>query len=627
MIQPPLPFMQTEMDWRPTPVVKLPTWPTHGRIAIDVETRDEHLKKLGIGVRRGGYIVGVSFAIEDGPAYYLPVRHESREDNLDPEKVFAYLRRQAAGFRGSLCGAHLAYDLDYLAEAGVEFPNVEWFRDALIAEPLINEHQKSYSLDAVAQGHGLPGKDEGLLRQTAQDWGVDPKSGLWQLPGRCVAAYAIGDVLLPLKVLRRQERMIEDQGLWDIYNLESRLLPVLVRMRRRGVRVDFDHLDRVEKWARSETLKALDLVDRETGYRLQPEDVWTAAAMAKPLLKIGVKLEKTEKTEKWSVRDEIFDQIDLPVAKALQRSRKMEKLIGTFVASVRRYEVNGRIHGTLNQLKRTGGDGKKKGTITGRLSAADPNLQQQPGRDPEIGPLWRAIYIPDEGKRWACLDYSKQEPRMLVHFAELTNCRGAKEMAERWRADPSMDIYIVLAELTGVSYGHAKTIYLGLSYGMGPAKLCRELGLPTKWIRKYGKSIEVAGDEGDSLFQQFHHEAPFIRELSMRCQRVSKRRGWIKTVLSRKLHFTRDESGQFEKTHLGLNKLVQGSSADQTKKAMVDGDAAGYELQLQVHDEINFSVDNAAQAEGMADIMMTCVPLQVPSFVVAHVADNWGAAK
>lgn len=632
MIQPPLPFTQGDPGWRPTAVAKLPAWPERGRVAVDVETRDEDLDELGIGVRRGGYVVGVSFAIEDGPAFYLPCRHGSGEDNLDPQIVFSYLRDQAATFRGSVVGAHLAYDLDYLAEEGVEFSSAEWFRDIQIAEPLIDEHQKSYGLDAIATRRGLPGKDEEVLRQVAADWGVNPKKGLWQLPGRHVAAYAIQDVRLPLQVLRRQERDIEDQGLWDIYNLESRLLPVLVRIRRRGVRIDFDKLDEVERWARAQAVEALALVDRETGIRLRPEDVWTPAAMAKPLLKIGVKLAKTKKTDEWSVTDDIFEQVDHPVAKSLQRARKMEKLVGTFVASVRRYETNGRIHCTLNQLKRTGGAaGKGKGTITGRLSAVDPNLQQQPGRDPEIGPIWRSIYVPDEGQLWICRDYSTQEPRMLTHFAELCGCTRAKDVAELYRREPKTKLYNVLADLTGVDYQSAKTIYLGLSYGMGPAKLCRSLGLPTKWVRanrgpRAGQMIEVAGAEGESLFRQFHKEAPFIRELSELCEKWAKRRGWIKTVLGRKLHFTRDEKGKFEKCHLGLNKLIQGSSADQTKQAMVDADAAGLPLQLQVHDEINLSGDEAT-AHRMTDVMVNCVPLRVPSYVGGGIGPSWGEAK
>jgi len=220
---------------------------------------------------------------------------------------------------------------------------------------------------------------------------------------------------------------------------------------------------------------------------------------------------------------------------------------------------------------------------------------------------------------------------MLTHFAELSGCKGAQAVADLYRREPKTKLYNILADLTGVDYQSAKTIYLGLSYGMGGAKLCRSLGLDTKWIRakrgpRAGQMIEVAGDEGDALFQNFHKEAPFIRQLSEKCEAAAKRRGWVRTVLGRKLHFEKDERGQFDRCHLGLNKLVQGSSADQTKKAMVDIDAAGYAIQLQVHDEINFSGDER-DAKVVSDIMVDCVPLQVPSWVGGGIGPNWGAAK
>lgn len=627
--------MEPSCEWQPPKVSELPRWPVHGRVGIDTETRDEQIKKLGIGVRRGGYMAGVSFAVEDGPSNYLPIRHEGG-DNLSEDHVLEYLRDQAASFRGTLVGANLGYDLDYLAHRGVVFHRDVRHRDVQIAEPLIDELQDEYSLEAICKRHGLPGKDEELLRKAAEDWHVHPKLGLWKLPGRFVAKYAIGDAQRPLQLLRRQERIIDEQGLWPIYDLESRILPVLVRMRRRGVRVDFDRLEQIERWSLAEEAKALDLLYQEIGVRVAVGDVWESAPIAKALEAAGVELPRTAKSDKPSVKDEVLEDLDIPAAKHIRRARKVNKVRTTFVKSLRVHAIGDRIHGTLNQLRRTKDDesGDERGARFGRLSSTDPNLQQQPGRDPEIGPMWRAVYVPDEGKLWAALDYSQQEPRMLLHYAELCGCTKAKEAADRFRDDPTTDNHTLMAQMvfhcevpTKKQRSDAKQIYLGLSYVMGPAKLCKKLKLETKWItsRKTGKLIEVAGEEGEALFNQFHAGAPFIRELTKLCELRAERRGYVVTLLGRRCRFPmkKDGSGR-DWTHKALNRIVQGSSADQTKKAMVEADAAGHELQLQIHDELDLSVRDRAEAEAVADIMRTCLPLSVPSKVSVEVGPNWG---
>jgi len=599
-----------------------------------VETNDPQLKKLGPGVRRGGYVAGIAFAIEDGPAHYLPVRH-AEGDNLPADHVWSYLRDQARRFQGTIVGANFSYDLDYLMQNGVEFPNVEWFRDIQIAEPLIDDLQDSYSLQSICERYEIPGKDEALLRAAAEEWGIHPKLGIWKLPGRYAAAYGIGDVLKPLQILRRQERRIEEEGLWQIYNLESKVLPVLVKMRRRGVRIDFDKLEKIERWSEQEEKIALQKVYDATGVRIEVGDVWKKEGLAKALQHVGVKLErtaggKTKRAPQWKITNEVLDAVDHPIGELIRRARKVNKVRTTFINSVREHEIDGRIHCTFNQLRRSkdDGSGDERGARYGRLSSTDPNLQQQPGRDPEIGPMWRSVYIADEGMQWACLDYSKQEPRMLVHFAELTGCKGAADMAQRYRDEPKMDIYVVLGELTGTGYNDSKQLYLGLSYAMGGKKLCISIKKPTKWIvTRRGKSIEVAGDEGQAIMDKFHKSAPFITQLADQCEAAARERGFIKTILGRRCRFPRDMDGHYMWTHKALNRLIQGSSADQTKQAMVDADAAGHPLQLQVHDELNESVRDEAQAQELSDIMVNCVELTVPTVVGMGLGPNWGEAK
>ena len=625
-----LPDFDPESDWRPTPVSELPAWPERGRVGVDIETRDPRLKELGPGARRGGRIVGVSFAIEDGPAHYLPMGHEGG-DNLDPASVLRYLRDQAARFKGDLAGANLQYDLDYLIEADVRF-NPRRFRDALLAAPLLNELHLTYSLDDVAEREGLPGKDENLLTRAAECYGVDPKGGMWNLPARYVGPYAEQDARLPLTLLRRQERKLEDEDLWGVWELESRLMPALLDMRRRGIRIDFDQLDRVEALALDREERALIEIGRLIGRKLTSDDTNKASALAPVIQSLGYELPLTENTKKPSVTNEVLKRIDHPVGQLIREARKFNKLRLTFVKSIRTHAIRDRVHCTFNQLrKEKDSGGESKGARYGRCSSTDPNLQQQPSRDPEIGPIWRAIYVPDEGAEWACLDYSQQEPRWLTALAEMTDppCEGAVEAADTYRRDPSTDNHQMIADMIGIPRKAAKTIYLGLCYGMGGGKLARSLGLPTFVVKskRLRRDIEVAGHEGKALLAKFHAGAPYVRELTRRLQAVADRNGYIRTILGRKCRFPKKGEGEWDWTHLGLNREVQGSSGDQMKQAMVDGHEAGIPLQLQVHDELNFSPRARREADELEEIMLKAVPCTVPHKVDKEFGPNWGNVK
>ena len=627
-----------EGNWSPPRLDSLPDWSLAKRIAIDTETCDPRLKDLGPGVRRGGRMVGVSFCIEDDRPYYLPFGHLGG-DNLPEAAVLAYLRDNARRFQGVLVGANLNYDLDYLAQQGVTFPNIEWQRDIQIADPLIDELQLSYSLQAISERRGIPGKDETLLRQAARDFRVDPKGELWKLPARYVGPYAEQDAALPLQILRRQEREIEEQDLWQVYNLESRLQPVLLKMRRRGVRVSLDRLAQIEAWTRQEELEQLEQVRLRTGIRISADDLNKPEALAPALRHEGVVITNTA-TGKLNIDQELLSHAG-EVGAWLMRARKVNKLRTTFAEGVREHLIGDRIHCTFNQLRRQKEDGDEGGARYGRLSCSDPNLQQQPARDDFSG-RWRGIYIPDDGALWACMDYSQQEPRWLTHYAELYRGRGGRrldgayEAAERYRRDPSTDNHTMMTQMvhgeavtTVANFkqlrDYCKQIYLGLCYGMGGPKMARKLGMSTKWIQlRSGKSIEVAGDEAQELLDKFDRGAPFIKQLASVCEDRAKERGVIVTALGRRCRFPKLESGAYDWCHKALNRLIQGSSADQTKKAVIDVDAAGFDLQLQVHDELDTSVGHPDDARKIAEIMRTCVPCNIPPKIDIEVGPSWG---
>jgi len=601
---------------------------------VDVETRDEQLRELGPGVRRPGcYVVGVSFAIEDGPCCYLPIRHATGI-NLDEDVVLSYLRDQAKVFKGELVGANLSYDLDYLEEEGVRFHQARCC-DIQLNEPLIDDLQDSYSMDAIAERRGIPGKDQTLLQEAAKAYGLNPKRDLWRLPPEYVGPYGEQDVLLPLQILRQQEADIEQKNLQQIVDLESRLLPITVQMRRRGVRIDFKRLEEVQSWALQKEREKLAEIRRLTDVSLTPDDVWKAEALAQPLRQIGIEPPTTPKTNKPSIRGLWLETIDHDVAKLIIRARKFNKLRTTFAASIIRHSINGRIHCTFNQLRgpKSDEDDSEQGARWGRMSCVDPNLQQQisPDKDPEIGKPWRSIYVPEEGCEWLCADYSQQEPRWSVHYAEQADCSGAREAAERYRSDPDSDFHSMMVELTGLKRSFAKIIFLGLIYGMGEAKLCHQAGLETKWVfsKRRQKMVEIAGPKGQAILEQFHRRVPWARQIADIAKEKANNTGSIRTILGRMCHFPPlppDEHGnpRHDWTHKALNRAVQGSSGDQTKMALILAEEAGFKVQLQVHDELDLSVSDRKQSEELAEIMRKGVECSVPHKVDLEHGPSWG---
>lgn len=648
-----LPLVSPRSDWRPPNLGSLPSWKGAARVALDIETHDPDLKKTGIGVRRAGRIVGVSFAVEnhdpDRPAlsFYLPIGHEGG-DNLPREHVLAYLQEQARVFGGELVGANLPYDLDYLEEAGIVF-NPRFFRDCLLAEPILDPLQFSYSLDNVLERNGLGGKETSLLYSAAQMFGLGTKDGqvkgnLHRLPGRHVGPYAEGDATKPLILLRAQERRIREEdrqdsrgaSLWSAWDLESRLLPVLLRMRRRGVRIDNDQLDRVEAQTARIQEDALSEMSRLSGVKITRGDVNKARLIASAIEKVTGKKLPVTPTGLPTIKKEVLLEMEgHPVVDLYLKAKRYDKLRTTYIPQLREHQVKGRVHCTFNQARRDSDDGAgSSGTITYRLSAVDPSLQNQPIRDPEIGPSWRACYIPEDGEQWACLDFSQQEPRWILHFAELTNCAGASKAAQACRADPKWDYHTTNRDMIGWTgkegRDKAKTIGLALAYRMGGPKLCRKLGLPTKWIRTAsGRDIEVAGDEGQKILDEFGSRAPYIEQLMTNVEATAKERGYVRTVVGHRIRFPKALDGRpgYDWTYAAGNGLVQGSSAGQTKKAMVDADDAGIPLQLQVHDELNLSVSDPHTASHLAEIMTRAVPCNVPHIVEPKLATSWGTAK
>lgn len=582
-------------DWQPP--TDLPSFKQRSRIALDCETHDPDLEAKGPGVRRDGFITGIALGLGPTEAGYYPIAHD-KGPNLDREQTLSWLKEEGANFTGEIVGANLSYDLDFLAENNVHFPKAQ-IRDVQTAERLLDENQLGYKLGQLGQRRFDEGKATDELEQLYGKGYIKAMKGLW--PGH-VAPYAEGDVTLPWRIYEEQEKELSEQGLEEVHDIECRLAPLLLQMRRNGVRVDIERAKQAEVNLKSRLVTARDALPR-------PTDIWSADSVAKLFDDAGVKYPLTEATKAPSFRRPWLEACPHPIAQQVVAVRGIDKILNPFLSNyILEGGASGRIHGTFNQL----------GARTGRMSSSDPNLQNIPVRDPELGPLLRSMFIPEDGYDWGCADWSQIEFRLLVHYAIKAGFKSALQAATMYREDPTTDFHQMAAGFTSTERGLAKNINFGVVYGMGVALMAAILG--------------VSYSEGESILKMFHTELPFLKEIYDAASGRARQRKYIKTILGRRRRFP---GGQF--THKALNALLQGSAADLMKKAMVEMWDAGIFAtgmlipHLTVHDEMDVSIPKTKagrEAWGeLIHIMETSLTLEVPVTASANVGGNWDLAK
>ena len=594
-------------------------------IAIDLETCDPNLKQFGPGwPRKDGYIIGYAVAI-DGWSGYYPIAHEGG-GNLDKRLVEAWIT-EIMLLPCPKVMHNAAYDLGWLWASGFKVEGK--IIDTMIAAGLVDENRFSYALNSLGFDMLKEVKSEEGLKRAAADFGVDPKSEMWRLPAMFVGFYASQDAALTLKLWHHLEILIRQEEIESIFELETEVLPILTGMTFRGIRFDREGAKKLIVDMQKKEKQMMTYIRKEAGV---PVDMWAAASIAKAFDKLGIDYPKTDKGAP-SFTKSFLESCEHPIAKAIVEVREINKTYNTFLQPyLDASEATGRIHSHISQLR-----GETGGTVTGRLSMNQPNLQQVPARHPIIGPMIRGLFLPEEGQLWAANDFSAQEPRLLVHYSSLLELPGAEKMAEAYREDPDTDFHQMVADMAGITRSQAKTIGLGLMYGMGKSKLA--------------VSLDLQVDEASELIAQFHAKVPFLKGTIAAVQKrieYPASGGSIRTLLGRKCRFPLWEpmawglnkalpyeeaaakyGTQIKRamTYRGLNKLMQGSAADQTKKAMVELHKAGFTMMLSVHDEIALSVDTKEEAESAAEIMRTCVSLEVPSKVDVEVGDTWGSAE
>ena len=623
-------------------------------IAIDLETKDPELKKIGSGVLRNtGEIVGIAVAV-DGWKGYFPIAH-GEGPNMDKDKVLSWFKDICASPATKIFH-NAMYDVCWIRKAGIQINGL--IVDTMVAASLVDENRFQYTLNSCSWSFLNKGKNESQLIKAAKERGLDPKADMWKLPAMEVGEYAERDAELTLQLWQKFKQQIIEDDLQDIFNLETDLFPCLVDMKFLGVRVDVPRAHELKQQLQLQEDMLLHRIKKESGVDIQ---LMAARSIAPLFDKLKLPYSRTEKTNEPSFTKNFIANHKHPLVRMIADARKINKVRTTFIDSIIKYEYAGRIHADINQIRSDDG-----GTVTGRFSYHNPNLQQIPARDPDTGPLLRSLFLPEKGMKWGCFDYSQQEPRLVAHYGIKAELPSAYIIADEYNNNPGTDFHKIVSNMAEIPRSQAKVINLGLFYGMGKAKLQAELG--------------VTEQKAKELFKQYHTKVPFVKQLTNRIMNIAQNKGMIRTLLRRRCRFPKyepilrgsdwghyvspedheriqelqdmgphmkdnegnlikDKNGDPKKnywynnpirrafTYKALNRLIQGSAADMTKKAMIDLHKEGIIAHIQIHDELDFSVMDDLEAAKIKDIMESAVDLEVPNKVDYESGPNWGSIK
>lgn len=612
-------------------------------ISIDVETHDPDLETRGPGMLRDGYLCGLAVGAEDSSGkidtWYFPFGHVEGK-NLSERSVLEWARDNLSGDQPKV-GANILYDLMYLDHSGVSVGG-SW-HDVLMEDFLLDENHFKYDLDHVAERVLGDRKHKAELHDWLKErFKGKPESNIWRAPSSLVGVYAKKDAELPLKIHREHAPALKKQGLERVAKLESRLLPMLLAMSKKGVRVDLEKAEIL----RDDLARRIERDSRALG----GINVDAPTELAPLFDKLGIKYGFTEKSKQPSFAKDFLENHPHPVAKQVMDLRKWKKFKSTFLEGyILGKHVNGRLYPSFNP----------RGARTGRFSSSRPNLQNIPKRDQELGPLVRSLFVPDPGESWWKLDYSQIEYRYLVH---LGTGPVAETLKHRYRTDHSTDIHQEVADMLDgkatvrIDRGKGKNLNFGIVYGLG--------------VRALAVQLAMAVDDTRELRETYNRLFPFAKQLSDKASRLAAVRGFVRTVLGRRRRFDSWEAADWDLgkelgafpsrteaqavvrkaidelaengsvptgavrrafTYKALNSVVQGSAADIMKEAMAQIWESGLCEEtvpmLTVHDELCFSTNDEAAVMRAKDIMENSIELSVPLLVDVERGNNWGECK
>jgi len=612
-----IPKFEAQTEWvKPT---EFPDLREVDEIAIDLETRDPDLIKKGSGSIIGnGEVIGIAVATKHYKGYF-PIAHEGG-GNMDKVKVLYWLKDILESTSTKIFH-NAIYDVCWLKKMGFKINGD--IVCTMIAAAVTDENRFRYDLNSLSWHYLGYGKNERALAEAAEEWGINPKAEMYKLPAMHVGSYAERDAEVTFGLWQELKKEIVSQDLEDIFDLETELFPCLVDMRFKGVRVDIEKAQLMKKEFKEAEQKLLHQIKGETNIDTQ---IWAARSVANVFDMLKIEYPRTEKTQAPSFTKNFLQEHKHPVVNMIAKAREINKAHTTFIDSILRFEHKGRIHAEINQLRNAGG-----GTVTGRFSYQNPNLQQIPARNKDLGPKIRSLFIPEEGHKWGCFDYNQQEPRLVVHYASLYKLPSVYEVVDSYKEDSTSDFHQTVADMAEIPRSQAKVINLGLFYGMGKGKLQAELG--------------VTKEKAADLFSTYHGRVPFVKQLMEKASNRAQDRGQIRTLLGRLCRFHLWEPNSFGMhkamshedalaehgpgikrayTYKALNKLIQGSAADMTKKSMLELYKEGVIPHIQIHDELAVSITGDEEAKKIIEIMENAVTLEVPNKVDYEFGANWG---
>ena len=636
-------------------------------VAVDIETYDPNLKTKGLGaVRKDGFICGIAVATGKETCYF-PLKH-SDNDNLNTEKTWKTLNELIFQNEKITKVFHNAmYDVCWIRSITGQMIKGR-IVDTMIAASVIDENRFRYSLDALSKDYLKDSKYKYDLQQKTLEWSggmvKDPMSNMHKLPTYVVEEYAKQDVDLTLRlwelfdkkldeVLYTKPETNENKTCRKIFELETKLFPCLVEMKFKGVKIDVQKAKAFGEHLRKRKKQVVDAIKNRTGIKV---DIWAASSIKDLLDKLNIEdYEMTPKSKMPKLSKDYLKTHSNKCLRMIAWIREYDKAANTFVDGLLEFVHEGRIHADINQIR--SGD---KGTVTGRFSMSNPNLQQIPAKG-FIGKKMRELFLPEENKEWGSFDYSQQEPRIVVHYALKLGLPGTNDLEEEFNKKDA-DFHQIVADMAKISRTQAKTINLGLFYGMGKLKLQKELGLERQ--------------KANELFADYHKKVPFVKILSQDLVSFAKDNRLLFTLYDRFCRFNMFETtnrrwnpkiNRFDEvpllseadalrefeieyrkvakkveedfikyfknyyvpafTYKALNRLIQGSAADMTKKAMVDLYEKGIIPHIQIHDELCISVANNYEANIIQNAMEEAIPLEIKNKVNCKKGINWGSIK
>lgn len=646
----PMPSIPDGITWK-TPT-EFPNLSAARTIGLDTETYDPELTVAGPGWGRSrGHIVGVSLAVEDGSSWYFPMRHESMpEQNMDPEQVLRYLDYTLKGNVPKV-GANLIYDIGWLKWEGVRVGGKLY--DVQFAEALLDSETPGVALEDLGHRHLGMGKETSFLYEWLARWNSKPindkqRKWIYKVPPCLAGVYAESDASLPIQILAKQWPLLIERGVLELFDIECRLINLLVEMRMKGAPVNLNRAEKVydELGAELEVLeKSIKTIAGQPVNPNAPDSI--KVAFRKLGLDIPTRKDKKTGETKESFAAPLLEMVDHPLCYKILEHRRIAKVRNTFVKGyILDKHINHRVYTSFHPLK-----GLANGARSGRFASSDPNLQNIPIRS-EIGKKVRQMFDATVfGGRWRSFDYSSVEYRLLVHFAVGP---GADEVREAFRLNPETDyhqfVMDLIKRLTGIQLtrSNTKNINFGIIYGMALNALAAALGL---------SKADASG-----LLKAYHEAIPYARKTMDECSHEVHTTGMVRTILNRASDFNQwgpkgydhDYTGgisykaavsrwgvfniERQHTHKALNRKLQGSAADVMKVAMVNAyeeglfaeNACGVPI-LTVHDELDFE-DLGDLHNPSWDRLKTVMEnsladrLKVPLLVDGDTGNTWGDA-